>query len=150
NVIGELLGVPASDRAQFQTLVRDWTQVLEVLTPEVLQRADPAAAAIRDYLAELVAERRKKPTDDLLNALAQDGNLTDEELLSNAALLFAAGFETTTNLLANGLVALLDHPDQFHLLGARPDLAQPAVEELLRFDSPAQIVARIAMEPVEL
>jgi cytochrome P450 len=154
NVIGELLGVPAADREQFQSLVRDWTRVLEVITPEVLSQADPAAATIRDYLAGLVEERRRYPADDLLSALVQaqaaDDRLTDEEVLSNAALLFAAGFETTTNLLANGIAALLAHPDQFQLLAERPDLAQPAVEELLRFDSPVQISSRVVTEPVEL
>jgi cytochrome P450 len=154
NVIGELLGVPAEDRAQFQPLVRDWTRVLEVITPEVLRRADPAAATIREYLAGLVAERRRDPGPDLISALvaAEEAGdqLTEDEVLTTAALLFAAGFETTTNLLANSLVALLDHPDQLDALRERPDLAQPAVEELLRFDAPAQILGRITVEPVEL
>ena len=67
-----------------------------------------------------------------------------------AALLFAAGFETTTNLLGNGLVALLRNPDQLAALRERPDLAVPAVEELLRYDSPVQIVSRIALQPVAM
>jgi cytochrome P450 len=153
NVIGELLGVPEPDRGQFQTLVRDWTQVLEKINDEVLSRADPAAATIRDYLAGLAAERRRAPGDDLLSALAAEEageRLTEEELLTMAALLFAAGFETTTNLLANSLAALLDHPEQLRLLRDRPDLAGSAVEELLRFDSPVQIVGRVVVAPVEL
>jgi cytochrome P450 len=154
NVIGELLGVPAGDRAQFQSLVRDWTQVLEILTPEVLTTADPAAAAIRDYLAGLVAERRRTPSADLLSALVAveeaGDQLTEEELLTTAALLFAAGFETTTNLLSNGLVALLANPAQLAALRDWPDLAQPAVEELLRFDSPVQLISRVVVDPVEL
>ncbi|WP_442788755.1 cytochrome P450 [Dactylosporangium sp. NBC_01737] len=154
NVIGELLGVPADQRGGFQSLVRDWTQVLEVITPDVLARADPAAAAIRDHLAELVEQRRHHPGDDLLTALVQaqaaDDRLTDEEILSNAALLFAAGFETTTNLLTNGVVALLGHPSQYEALGQRPELARPAVEELLRFDSPVQLSSRVVTAPVEL
>src|SRR5690242_2591735 len=149
NVIGELLGVPEPDRAQFQTLVRDWTQIIEVLTPEVLATADPAAATVRDYLAGLVAERRRAPQDDLISALvaAEDrgDKLTEDELLTMAALLFAAGFETTTNLLANSVVALLANPDQLPLIGA-----PGAVEELLRFDSPVQIVSRLVLEDVEL
>jgi cytochrome P450 len=120
----------------------------------VLERADPAAATIRDYLAGLVAERRRRPGDDLLSALVAveeaGDQLTEEELLTTAALLFAAGFETTTNLLANGLVALLEHPAQAALLRERPDLAQPAVEELLRYDSPVQLITRVVGEPVEL
>jgi len=157
NVIGELLGVPPEDRAQFQPLVRDVTQVLEVITPEVLATADPAAAAIRAYLMELVQRRRRDPGQDLLSALVAveeaGDQLTEDELLTRAALLFAAGIETTTNLLANGLVALLTHASS--LDGAeslRPLYETPelAVEELLRYDSPVRLVPRVTIEPVEL
>jgi cytochrome P450 len=151
NVIGELLGVPAADRAQFQTLTRDWSQVLDMITPEVLAKADPAAAEIRTYLAELAAFRRREPGADLISALVaaeEDGDrLTADELLTMAGLLFAAGFETTTNLLANGLVAMMENPDQTETLLADP---AGAVEELLRYDSPVQIVSRVAYEAVEL
>jgi cytochrome P450 len=154
NVISELLGVPAPDRAQFQALVRDWTQVLEALNPGALRRADAAAVTIRGYLAGLAAVRRRTPGTDLLSALVaaeQAGHqLSEDELLTTAALLFAAGFETTTNLLANGLAALLRHPGQLRLLRGQPDLARSAVEELLRFDSPVQIVSRVTTAPVEL
>jgi cytochrome P450 len=154
NVIGELLGVPEPDRAQFQDLVRDWTQVLEDITSKILRTADPAAAAIHDYLAGLAAERRRKPGDDLISALVaaeEDGEkLTEDELLTMAALLFAAGFETTTNLLANSLVALLGNPDQLELLRHQPGLAAGAVEELLRYDSPVQLLSRVVWEDVEI
>jgi cytochrome P450 len=120
----------------------------------VLATADPAAAAIRDYLAGLVTRRRREPTTDLISGLvtAEDAGdqLSEDELLTMAGLLFAAGFETTTNLLANGVYALLTHPDQLKLLRERPDLSASAVEELLRFDSPVQIVGRVVVEPVEL
>jgi cytochrome P450 len=151
NVIGELLGVPAADRAQFQGLVRDWSQVLDVITPEVLATADPAATIMRDYLAGLVAQRRKDPREDLLSALVaaeeQGERLTEDELLTMAGLLFAAGFETTTNLLANGLVALIDNPGEVPALLAAP---ATAVEELLRYDSPVQLVSRVAWEETTL
>jgi cytochrome P450 len=151
NVIGELLGVPAADRAPFQTLVRDWTMVLDVITPEVLIKADPAAAAIRDYLSGLVAERRKQPGNDLISALiaveAEGDRLTEDELLTMAGLLFAAGFETTSNLLANGLAALLRNRHQAEFLQVDPGAG---VEELIRYDSSVQLVSRVAWEPVEL
>jgi cytochrome P450 len=151
NVIGELLGVPAADRAQFQGLIRDWTQVLEIITPEVLAKADPAAAAIREYLSGLAAARRRDPGPDLISALVaaeeQGDRLTEDELLTMAALLFAAGFETTSNLLANGLVAALANPAQVGFLAVDP---AGSVEELIRYDSPVQLVSRVAYEPVEL
>ena len=154
DVIGELLGVPAADRAGFQAVVRDWSQVLDSIGPEVLATADPAAATLRGYLAELVAERRRHPQDDLISALvaAEEAGdrLTEDELLTMAGLLFAAGFETTSNLLANGLVALLHEPRQLAALQGWPELAGPAVEELLRFDSPVQILSRVVYEPVVL
>jgi cytochrome P450 len=151
NVIGELLGVPEPDRAQFQTLVRDWSLLLDVITPETIAKADPAAATMRAYLADLAAERRKAPRDDLISALVEissdEDRLTEDELVTMATLLFGAGFETTTNLLGNGLVALLDNPEQIPALHADP---VTAVEELLRFDSPVQLVARVAWEPTTI
>jgi len=151
NVIGELLGVPVPDRAQFQALVRDWSQVLDVMSPEVLATADPAAATVRAYLADLAATRRREPGPDLISALVaaeEEGDrLSEDELLTMAGLLFAAGFETTTNLLANGLVALLRNPAQAGLLAVD---AAAAVEEFVRYDSPVQLVSRVAYEPVEL
>jgi cytochrome P450 len=147
-VIGELLGVPAADRAAFRTLIRDWSQILEVITPEVLARADPAAVTVRDYLGGLADERRRAPRDDLISALvaAEEAGdrLTADELVTMAALLFAAGFETTTNLLCNGLVGLLRHPEA--------TIGDPAaaVDELLRWDSPVQLISRVVYEDVEL
>jgi cytochrome P450 len=154
NVIGELLGVPAADRAQFQSLVRDSTRVIDSMSPEALALADPAAAAIRDYLAELAAERRRNPADDLISALVAveeaGDQLTPDELVTMAGLLFSAGFETTTHLLTNGLAALFANPAQRELLTRSPGLATPAVEELLRYDAPVQLLSRVAWEPVEL
>ena len=152
-VIGELLGIPAADRPMFRGLVRDWAAVLEVLSPPVVDRADAAASAISGYLADLAAHRRIYPADDLISALAgaADGDtLTQDELVTMAALLLAAGFETTTGLLANGLLALLAHPGQARRLRTGAGLAAPAVEELLRYDSPAQLTARNAPAGVDV
>jgi cytochrome P450 len=149
SVIGELLGVPASDRPAFQPLVRDWTMVLDVFSADVLARADAAAAQIRDYLSDLAQERRAHPRDDLISGLvaAAEGTdrLSEDELVTMAALLFAAGFETTTHLLGNGLVALLANPHQVQILRENAALSATAVEELLRFDSPVQITGRTAL-----
>ena len=147
-VIGELLGVPPGDQAQFQHLAREWTQVLDVTTPRILARGDAAAAQIRCYLADLAQQRRRCPQADLLSALLVgegDERLTEDELLTMAALLFAAGFETATHLLGNGLVALLRHPGAATQLRRMPELAPTAVEELLRYDSSVQIARRVVL-----
>jgi cytochrome P450 len=153
NVIGELLGIPATDRPMFQGLARDWVTVLEDLRPEAVERGDRAAVEIGAYLGALARERARRPGDDLISAMvsALDGDkLTDEELVTMAALLLAAGFETTTGLLSNGLVALLAFPAQAARLRAAPALAASATEELLRFDSPAQMLFnRIASADLE-
>ena len=143
-VIGELLGIPAADRPMFADLARDWSTVLEVLSPQAVDRADAAASIIADYLADLAAQRRADPADDLISAMAAAGGgdkLTADELVTMAALLLKAGSETTTGLLSNGLAALLAHPDQAGRLRAEPVLAIPAVEELLRYDSPVQVLS---------
>jgi cytochrome P450 len=150
-VIGEMLGVPAEDRAGLRPLVRSVTAVLELaVTPAALAEATAADARLEEYFAELVAERRAHPRDDLLTKLieAEDkgDQLSERELISTAILLFAAGFETTTHLIGNGLLALLRHPDQLARLRADRSLVRPAVEELLRFDSPVQIAVRTAYE----
>lgn len=142
-VIGELLGIPAADRPRFQTLVRDWAMVLELLSPLTVETADAAATQIADYLESLAAERQAHPRDDLVSSLVADeesGRLSREELVTMLALLLAAGFETTTGLLTNGLLALLSHPGQAAWLRAHPDAADTAVEELLRYDSPVQML----------
>jgi cytochrome P450 len=143
-VIGELLGIPAADRAMFQPLVREWTSVLEILNPLAVDSADAAAVQIQSYLHELVRARRERPADDLISALVavedDEHQLTEEELVTMAALILAAGFETTTGVLANGLLTLLDAPRQADRLRREPALVKPAVEELLRYDAPVQIL----------
>ena len=150
-VIGEMLGVPAVDRPRFRPLVRAVTAMLELsITPEELHAATEASNTLEHYFADLIAERRAHPQDDLLTRLIQaedEGErLSEYELVSTAILLFAAGFETTTHLLGNGLLALVNNPDQLERLRADRGLIRPAVEELLRYDSPVQITARTAYE----
>jgi cytochrome P450 len=143
-VIGELLGIPAADRAMFQPLVKAWTSVLEILNPLAVDCADDAATQIQAYLAELVRARRARPADDLVSALVADHDddhqLTEEEIVTMTALILAAGFETTTGLLANALHTLLATPHQADRLRREPALAKPAAEELLRYDTPVQIL----------
>jgi len=154
-VIGELLGVPPADRAAFQPLVRASTALLE-LTIESQQLIAAAAAGreMAEYFSGLLASRRERPGDDLLSdllAVSEGGDtLTEAELISTAILLFGAGFETTTNLIGNGLLALLRHRDQLDRLRSDRDLLRTGVEELLRYDSPVQLDGRMAFEDVAI
>ncbi|CAN5783946.1 cytochrome P450 [soil metagenome] len=155
SVIGEMLGVPPADRHQFQRLVRASAAALEpYVSTELLDTANEATLEMEDYFSHLVAERRKAPTDDLLSQLiaVEDGGdqLSTQELLTTAILLFAAGFETTTNLIGNGLLALLRHPGELDRLRRDPLLLPSAVEELLRYDSPVQVNGRIAGDDIEI
>ncbi|WP_433269281.1 cytochrome P450 [Micromonospora vinacea] len=153
-VICALLGVPAPDRPLFRRWAGDLTGVLEPeITLDELAVADAGANELRDYFVELVVARRRAPADDLTTALVQvhdaDGDrLTGPELLANLVVLLVAGFETTTNLLGNGLVVLLGHPEAAAALRADPDLAPAYVEELLRYDSPVQLTTRTTTAPV--
>jgi cytochrome P450 len=154
-VISELLGVPASDHE----LLRSWTaDAVKALDPSddmsVFFPAAEAIRAMRDYFDRLVTDRRRSPQDDLLSALivAEDegDRLTHDELLDTTILLFGAGHETTVNLISGGVLNLLRHRDELRRLRETPALITSAVEELLRFGPPVQLVARIATTDVEL
>jgi pimeloyl-[acyl-carrier protein] synthase len=154
-VIAEMLGVPAEDRDHFKRWSDDLGAALDpILTPEVLKRADRSTLELQEYLAGIVAARRRQPREDLISALIavqeQGDTLSDEELYATCMLLLAAGNETTTNLIGNGMLALLRNPDQLQRLREDPCLIEPAVEELLRYDSPVQMTGRIATEALEI
>jgi len=157
-VMGELLGVPVEDRAQFQGLVRTATAILEPMSDlEDLRAARAARISMEQYFGQLVGERRRHPADGLLSELiaVSDGSdrLTEDEVIATAVLLFAAGFETTANLIGNGLFALLGHPDELGRLRSSaqdPAAVQRAVVELLRWDSPVQLDGRVALRATEV
>lgn len=153
-VVGALLGVPRSDWPLFQSLAADWTLVLDNVNPDTVERADRAVLKMEECIAGLAEDRTKQPRDDLISALVAaqgDDKLTHRELVTMASLLLVAGFETTSGLLSKGLAALLNHPEQAARLRAEPELAAPAIEELVRFDAPVQFVAnRTAEEDLEV
>lgn len=153
-VIGELLGIPEADRSRFRGPVLALTQCLEVpTTREKLDAADAGYEFCADYFRDLIDQRRAQPTDDLLGALVADDAddaLDDRELNDMLILLFVAGFETTTNLVGNAVVSFLDQPDQYELLRTQPDLAANLASELLRHDTPIQLVNRVAAQDVEV
>jgi cytochrome P450 len=152
-VICSLLGVPGEDQEWFRTQAGIVTIILEPqLSWESFPEADAASLALGEYFADLVQSRRAEPRDDLTTALVhasdEGGSLSHDELLANLILLLVAGFETTTNLLGNGLRAILDRPELAAALRADPDLAGRYVEETLRYDSPVQLTSRWSKEPM--
>jgi cytochrome P450 len=154
-VIGELVGVPTEDHARFRSLVRTGAASLELNADiEVLKAANAALTEMTAYFEDLVEERRRAPREDLLSALiaVEEGGDTigRAELIANVILLFAAGFETTTNLIGNGTVALCCHPDQLARVRADRALIPSAVEEILRYDSPVQLDGRQALVDAKL
>jgi cytochrome P450 len=153
-VICELLGAPAADQVEIRPRALDLSKAFAPLVsgPDRLA-ADAAVDWMRHYVTGLLAARRRTPGSDVLSAMqaaAAARRLTIAELVDNAVFLFFAGFETTTNLLATGCAALLDHPAQCHRLVQDPALVPSMVEETLRFDAPIQSRARCVVEPVEV
>src|SRR5690606_17796033 len=154
-VIAEMLGVPPQDRTKF----RSWSNAMAAAldsywTEEIFQRASQATGEIWEYLTHIIEERRKNLGADLLSALINarenDDRLSEDELVAMAILLLVAGHETTVNLVGNGTLALLQHPDQMELLRREPRRAPQAVEELLRYDAPVQMTSRFAATDVPL
>ena len=137
-VIAEMLGVPPERRDTFKRWSDDLVATLggPLVAPEVQERARRSAQEMADYFRSVIEERRREPKEDLLSALlaAEERGevLSEEELLATCILLLAAGNETTTNLIGNGVLALLRNPDQLERLRADPSLTESAVEEFLR------------------
>jgi cytochrome P450 len=154
-VICEMLGVPTGDRDIFKNWSSNVGRILDpILTPETIERGHAVMASMSEYFRELIDRLRKNPQDNLLDAMIaaeeQGDRLSEDELLSNCILLFAAGHETTVNLIGNGVLALLQNPDQLALLRAQPHLIESAIEECLRYESPVQITGRRPKEDVEI
>ena len=154
-VIAEMIGVPTEDREQFKQWSGEFARVLEP-RPTLAEAHAIVATGRRfdEYFAEIVEQRRADPRDDLLTQLIEaeeDGErLTTREMLTTLRLQLVAGKETTTNLIGNGLLALLRHPEQMELLRREPERITNAIEELLRYDSPVQVDGRRSVEPVQM
>jgi cytochrome P450 len=153
-VIGELVGVPESERERFRPLITDGMLADRPdATEEEIAKAERNFGELEQFFNDLIAARRAKPEDDLLSALIavrdeEDGRLDDDELRSTVFLLFFAGFVTTTNVIGNGLLALLREPAEMARLWNDGSLVETAVEEILRFDSPVPFVLRDVLEPI--
>lgn len=153
-VIGELLGLPREDRH----LLKAWSDMLvgflgaTRITPEMFTEAVRGIVSMEDYLRQVIAERRKRPGEDLISRLLaaeeQGTLLSEQELLSTCTLVLFGGHETTTNLIGNAVNALLEHPDQLEVLRREPGAVVSAIEEVLRFDSPLQRQMRLTSEDI--
>jgi cytochrome P450 len=155
-VISELLGMPEGNRDELRGWSHTMTMSLEPYLDDDTARAVVGAAdnMVR-HVDEAIEWKRRNPADDLLSAMIsatdEDGDrMTAEELQIQVILLYLAGHETTVNLIGNGTLALLRNRDQLERLVADPSLDAPAVEELVRYDSPVQLSRRIAMTEIEL
>jgi cytochrome P450 len=157
-VIGNLLDVPHEERGP----LRDWSLAIlgalePVISTEAFARGNRAVQEFLAYLETLVERRRARPgnpSQDVLTRLIEGEEngerLSEKELLHNCIFLLNAGHETTTNLIGNGLVALLDHPEQKQRLTAHPELINTAIEEMLRYESSNQLGNRMIVEEIEL
>ncbi len=154
-VIAEMLGVSTEDRDKFK---RWSTSVTEPFRPETTAEQAQARIAelgeFTEYLTREIARRREHPTDDLIGRLVaardQADSLSEGELLSFIRLLLVAGNETTTNLIGNAVLALIDHPQEQARLRRNPELIDSAIEEFLRYDGSVQFTSRLASAPVEI
>jgi len=154
-VIAEMLGVPYEDRELFRRWISALAPLIDFIPDmQIVERAMAAMGETQTYLTELVNKRRTSPKDDLVSALIaaeeQGDRLTIEEMLANIVLLLGAGYETTSNLIGNGMRALLENRGEFDRLRAEPGLIKTAVEECLRYDSPVQATGRRAAEDVQI
>jgi cytochrome P450 len=154
-VISEMLGMPEVDRDQLRSWSGTLVRALEPMSePEVMLAIAEAGDNMRELVSGIIDDKRSAPADDLLSALitAEDQGdvLSDEELLDQVMLLYIAGHETTVNLIGNGTLALLHHRSELARLRSDPGLARPAVDELLRYDSPVQMSRRITLADIEI
>jgi cytochrome P450 len=153
-VIAEMLGIPPEDREQFKHWSDEIALSVGMANLDEERRARDAQRALREYIIPILQERRREPREDLLSALVaaeeQGDKLSLMEMYNTIGLILVAGNETTTNLIGNGLLALLQYPDQLDRLRSNPETIGTAVEELLRYDSPVQGTSRHVSEDAEV
>ena len=154
-VTAEMLGVPVQDHSQLKLWSQDFAEVLGNFqhNPDRVQRILKCTDAMSEYFRTMMHSDKLRPeglVNSLKNAEIQGDRLTEDEVIANCIITMVGGQETTTNLLGNGVVALLRNPDQLEKLRANPALVPSAVEELLRFESPTQYTGRIAAQDTEI
>ncbi len=155
-VILEMMGLPLDERPQFKQWSDDFAATLGVVrrSPQLFAKGQESLIGLTQYISERCEWVQARDKDNLLSALVSvhehGTSLSQAEIVANTLLLLVAGHETTTNLIGNGLLALLRHPEQMQRLRAEPALIGAATEELLRYDSPVQIVWRYATDDVSI
>lgn len=153
-VIGHMLGVPVEDYPKFREWSAALSATIEDSSPATLQKAMQASDELCIALRAVIEERRRTPQADLVSNLvaaeADGARLSEDELLATCMLLLVAGHETTANLIGNGTLALLRHPDQLEMLRTDSGLIPNAVEEMLRYDAPGRIAVRWAAEEIAI
>ncbi len=155
-VIAEMIGVPREDREAFKIWSDELAKFIgsAFATPDKYERAARAITAMADYFRRMIPARRANPHEDIMSALVaaweRDDPRGEDELVASCILLLFAGHETTTNLIGNGVLALLRHPAQARALRDRADLTGSAVEEILRYDGPTPAMVRVAVEDIGL
>lgn len=155
-ILGGILGIPASDRNDVKRWADELLGFQGVNKPpeSVLDVGQKALVQIREYLAEIIKERRRRPTDDLLSQLvaaeAEGEKLSEQELIYTCQTLLVAGHETTTSLIGNGLYTILRHPEQWSLLQEDPSLLGSAIEEMLRYESPVARQPRLVTQDTKV
>ncbi|OJT16277.1 hypothetical protein BO221_50920 [Archangium sp. Cb G35] len=156
-VIAEVLGIPVEDRESFQ----EWTQpIFQLSSPTVgtdmidlVHRSEAAMHQFDAYLRNLIAERRRNPGPDIISHMTHfqgPGQMSEDELVANSALILSAGHATTTDQISNGVYELLTHPDQLQLLRSNPNLMKPAVDEIMRFNPTMPFINRFAIRDFQL
>lgn len=149
-IIADMMGVPAEHRHHFIEWSHNLLGATVIERPDLVEKAAVAEQEMHAYLTSLIAEKRKQPAEDfislLVSAHADNDSLSQDEMISTCILLLAAGHETTTRLIGNGLYTLITHPAQLEKLRADRTLMENAIEEMLRFEPPVQITLRFVAE----
>ena len=158
-IIADIMGVPREQRDLFKQVSRNIVHFMArnnpntELTVDFAREADGSLARLRESLRGLMEERRSEPRDDVISALVgaefEGDRLAEEELLANLVLFLVAGHETTTNLIANGIMLLLRHPEQLKAIRENREMLAPAIEEILRFEAPVQRNRRVVAQDTE-
>jgi cytochrome P450 len=154
NVIAEVLGIPTKDRDMLVRWSRDVLALFQTPDLDMMRRSQKSVLEMQEYMRPIVADRRGNPRKDIISVLVaaqEEGSVySEDEIVANCVMLLFGGHETVANLLSTGVLHLLQHPDQMAKLKADPGLVHSAIEEMARYDGPADMLLRLTREPLTL